>query len=240
MDSPRLYTGGSSLKLSPLLNTHSTSQSGSIWNETIAIAVGGKTCSFFSPYRPHSAGCCHGLTPILLLSDNPELGPGTILSPYGTSESFSSSTGPSTIYSSTYPSTSQDVVLTSTTASLSHTVASSSSSTTSIHGPGGQSTHSSNTGAIAGGTVAGVVVISIVAVVSFRYGRRRSLLGQPAPSSDDGQAGGYNPWPMSGQEIITPSLPSPTIPLLRPYVRSYSIYSSCTCVFVRILSFSDS
>ena len=131
-------------------------------------------------------------------------------------------------------------MLTSTTASLSHTVASSSSSTTSIHGPGGQSTRSSNTRVIAGGTVAGVVAISIAAVVSFRYGRkRRSSLGQPAPSSDDGQAGGYNPWPMSGQEIITPSLPSPTIPLLRQYVRSYAfipVALVCSCAFSHFLT----
>jgi hypothetical protein len=112
------------------------------------------------------------------------------------------------------------------------------------YGVGG---HSSNTGAIAGGTVAGVAAISIVAVALFRYRQRQRSLAQSAPSVGDGQAGAYYqhvvqvpPRPTSGQETVTSSLPVTSASLLRPYVRSRALTpSSCTCVLMCILSFFD-
>jgi hypothetical protein len=89
--------------------------------------------------------------------------------------------------------------------------------------------HSSNTGAIAGGTVAGIAAISIVVVAFFFYRQRRRSLAQAAPASGDGQAGVYNqhadqvpPRPMSVQETVTSSLPGTSNSLLRTYVRSRS------------------
>jgi hypothetical protein len=116
-----------------------------------------------------------------------------------------------------------------TTASLSYTAGSSSNTTTSIPGPAGYSVrgHSSNTGAIAGGTVAGIAAISIVVVALFFYRQRRRSLAQSVPSAGDGQAGAYHQHvdevpsrPMSGQATVTSSLPGTSTSLLRTYVRS--------------------
>jgi hypothetical protein len=83
--------------------------------------------------------------------------------------------------------------------------------------------HSSNTGAIAGGTVGGVVAISVIIVALFFYRQRRRSQARSA-FSGDGQAGAYNPnliqyQPVSSQETLTSTLPETHNPLLRPYVR---------------------
>ena len=197
-------------------NTHSTSKSEGTWNAKNAIATGGRNFSPFFLRHLRSPGC--RLTPILLI-DSPELGPGTILGPAG---SPFSSTGPSTIKSPAYPTTPSTTV----TASLpSYTVGGSSNTTTS--GPVGYSVggHSSNIGAIAGGTVAGVAAISIVVVALFFYRQRRRSLAQSTLSAGDGQASAYYQHmnqvptrPMSGQETVTSSLPGTSASLLRTYV----------------------
>ena len=171
---------------------------------------------------------------VICFIDTPELGPGTILGPAVPSPS--TPTGPSTVYSPVHPSSSlatqPPVPSTQSTASLSYTVGSSSNTTTSTPGsvPAGYSVrgHSSNTGAIAGGTVGGIAAISIV-VVAFFYRQRRRSLAQSAPAAGDGQAGAYYQHvdqvpsrPMSGQETVTSSLPRTSTSLLRTYVRSRS------------------
>ena len=172
---------------------------------------------------------------VICFIDSSELGPGTILGPAGLSSSTPA--GPSTVYSPVYPSSSlapqPPVPSTQFTASLSYTVGSSSNTTTSTPGPvpAGYSVkgHSSNTGAIAGGTVAGIAAISIVVVTLFFYRQRRRSLAQSAPAAGDGQTGAYYQHvdqvpsrPMSGQGTVTSSLPGTSTSILRAYVRSLS------------------
>ena len=154
------------------------------------------------------------------LIDTPELGPGTILGPDG--PPLSSSIGPSTIFKPAYSSS-----------SLPTQVTTPSTTTTSNPGPAGYNVggHSSNTGAIAGGTVAGVVAISIVVVALFFYRRRRlSQAHRPNMIQD-------LPRPTSGQETATSTLPGTSSSVLRPYVRSRApnpllpVALVCSCVF---------
>jgi len=105
-----------------------------------------------------------------------------VLGPAG--PSFPSSTGPGASYSMAYPLSSlvpqAPVSGTSINPSLLSTYSVGSSSNTSTPTPGSVGYnvrgHSSNTGAIAGGTVAGIAAISIIVVVLFFYRRRRRLL----------------------------------------------------------------
>jgi hypothetical protein len=202
------------------------------------MATGGRNFSPLFPHRPRSPGC--HLTPALLPIDSPELGPGAILGPAGTSSVGTSSVGTST----TYPSSSLAQLpapSTIVTASQpSYTVGGASNTTTS--GPSGYKAaeHSSNTGAIAGGTVAGVAAISVVVVAMFFYRQRRRSLAQSAPSTGDGQAGVYYQHvnevpsrPMSGHETVTSSLPGTSGSLFRTYVRSRAptpLAFGCSCV----------
>ena len=87
--------------------------------------------------------------------------------------------------------------------------------------------HSSNTGAIAGGTACGIVAISIVIVLFFYFQRRRRSRAQYAPPTGYGQAGAYNPQvssrPVLGQETALSSLPGASTSLTRHYVRPLSL-----------------
>ncbi len=132
----------------------------------------------FSLFHTPSPGCC--LTSVSLLTDEPELGPGTILGPTG--PSFSSSIVPSMTFTTGYPPSSP--------------VGSASSNL------GG---HGSNGGTIAGGTVGGIVAISIVVVALFLYRRRRRPLGPSGPYASHEQAA-YNP-PMLSQTNTSLQMP---------------------------------
>ena len=151
------------------------------------------------------------------LIDTPELGPGTILGPNG--PSFSSSIGPSsTIFIPAYSSSSSTQVTTTTT----------SNPRPAGHNAGG---HSSNAGAIAGGTVAGVVAISIAVLALFFYRQRRLSQARKPNIIED------PPLPTSGQETATSTLPGTSSSMLRPFVRSripnplLPVTLVCSCVF---------
>ena len=142
--------------------------------------------------------------------------------------------------STTYPSSSSQAPIfsTSTTASPSHSVGGSSNTITSTHGPVGFSAggHTSHTGAIAGGVIAGLAVIGIIILALFCYlqrGRRRSVAPY-APSTDHREAGAHSPSrPMLGQE--TSSLPGTSTSLTRPRVRPHApdlqVVLVCSCIF---------
>ena len=95
--------------------------------------------------------------------------------------------------------------------------------------------HSSNTGAIAGGTVGGMVAISIVIALVIYFQRRHRSRAQYAPFTGYGQAGAYKPQDSSrlvlGQETATSSLPA-SASLMRLYVRSRASNSSCAYVLM--------
>ena len=150
------------------------------------------------------------LHPTLL--DTPELGPGAILGPSGSSGSASA--GPTNAYPSTPASSSSSY----STSSVSR--GSSSNPATPI--PIGR--HNSNTGAIAGGVAGSIAALSIVIAALLFYLRRRHSPAPSAPSANNGQPGGFNPLmdqvprPMSGQGTIASSVPETTTSLLRVYV----------------------
>ena len=217
MGSPRRHS--SSYKLSSLLTISETLQNENLWsvNKSYTSVVG----IFSLVFLPSSLSHLH-LTPL----DTPEVGPDTILGPSG--PSGSASMGPTNAYPSTPASSSSPY----STSSVSR--GSSSNSATPI--PLGR--YSSNTGAITGGVAGSIATLSIVFAALLFYLRWRHSPAPSAPSSNNGQPGGFNPFmdqvprPISGQGTIVSSVPETTTSLLRPtYVFSRPRLRLCVLMY---------
>ena len=205
-------------KLSSLLTISETLQNENLWNvsKSYTSVVG----IFSLVFLPSSLSPLH-LTPL----DTPEVGPGTTLGSSG--PSGSASTGPT----NAYPFTPLQV-LHRTPSSVSR--GSSSNSATPI--PLGR--YSSNTEAITGGVAGSIATLFIVFAALLFYLRWRHSPAPSAPSSNNGQPGGFNPFmdqvprQISGQGTIVSSVPETTTSLLRPtYVFSRPRLRLCVLMY---------
>ena len=145
----------------------------------------------------------------LTFLDSPEIAPGTLLGPSGPSSA--SSTSPTSTSSSTSSNSATPVPIRS---------------------------HSSNTGAIAGGVVGGLAAISIAIAALLYYLRGRQTPTPPAPTAIDERPSGFNslmdqvPRSMSGHGTISsdPSMP-------RFYVCVFVAQAPLMCVNVFCLCY---